>query len=315
MTIAGIVLLLLLLWLPDFLSDSMRAGPFWIPLTGQFLDGSLLPGKLCKAVALLAALFNAGVLYVLGVRHAFFKQSLFLQAFFFLLFLSAFPQARIFSPSWFSVFLLLLSLHNLFLSESDGSNARVFSAAFLATLAGLIYMPAWIMLIGLGIGLTTWRQMKIRPYIIFLSGIILPLAGLLFFRFFVYEDAGVYLNLLYDAILHPTGQFSLRSASSLFLMLVFGYLSARAVWIFLFMDSKLNVFRARVFSIFAWMLALCVLFLLFYSHGAEGFMPLLALPVSVCLSFYFSYGRRFTGRMKAEFVLLLLAIILNQIQI
>jgi hypothetical protein len=308
------LLLLLLLWLPDFWSGSQSAGTFWIPLTGQFTDGNLLSGKLFKGLALFGLLLNAGALYVLGVRHAFFTQSLFSLPFFFMLFLSAFPQVRVFSPAWLSVFLLLLSLHHLFLSENNGGNGHVFTAAFLGTLAGLVYMPAWIMLVGLGLGLVIWHQMKIRPYIIFLSGILLPLAGLLLFRFFVYEDADVYLSLLSDAILQPVGEFPLRSASTLFLLLVFAYLSVRAVWTFLSMDSKLNVFRARVFSIFVWMLILCVLFLLFNARGAEGFMPLLALPVSVCLSFYFAHGR-FTGRMKTEFVLLLLAIIMNQIQV
>ena len=314
LAMAAMILLLLLLWLPDFWFGGMGAGTFWIPLTGQFVDGNLFSGNLYRGLALCGALLNAGILYVLGVRHAFFKHSLFLLPFFFILFLSAFPQARVFSPAWISAFLVLFSLHKLFLSETEGGNTHIFVAAFLGTLAGLIYMPAWVMLIGLGLGLVVWYRLHIRPYVIFLGGILLPLAGLLLFRFFVYEDADVYLSLLYDAVSHPVGQFPLRTANSLFLLLTFGYLCVRTIWAFLSTDSKLNVFRSRVFSVFVWLLLLCVSALLLYARGIDGFLPILALPVSVCLTFYFSYGR-LTGRMKVEFALLLLAIVMNQVQI
>ena len=306
------VAVLLIFWLPDFFGYSRAQLSFWLPVTGQWYDGALFASNGYRLLTIVLSLVNGLALYVFGQRFLALGRSGHLMVWFYLLFIFAYPQARAFSFVFLSTLLAIAGLFALFIStQAKDRVAPLFMAALCTTCAGLLYWPCFIMVAAVAVAAAVLHIFSLRRGLIFLGGILLPLGGLVFYRFIVYEDALILTGALFDMFgqVHP--QLTPGTPAALFLMLVLTYLLLRSIWRMLTLTDGANILRSRALVSIILMLLFCSLTALLYARMIYGFLPLLALPVSACLTCYFS-SEKMNPRMKAEFYVLLLALLINQ---
>lgn len=290
------VVLLTIFWLPDFLGFSRME---------TSMDSRLL--------AMGVAFVNGLVLYALGQRFLPLPRCGYLILWFYLLFVFAPPQTRTFSFAFLSALLSVSGIFALFVfARGKGEIAPLFWAALCTTLAGLFYWPGFIMVVVAAAGTMILRTFSFRRGVIFLGGILLPLGGLIFYRFLVFEDAWIWAEGISDTLRQIEPRLMFGTPVDLFLGGVVAYLLFRSLLRMIRLAKKANALHSRALTTIILMLFLCCLVAVCYAHIIYEFLPLLALPISACMACYFC-SERINRRMKVEFFVLLLALLIYQI--
>ena len=100
--------------------------------------------------------------------------------------------------------------------------------------------------------------------------------------------------------------------AALLLLGVLIYLLIRSLLRIIKLSDGTNALRSRALITIVLMLLFCSATAFLYAHEIYKFLPLLALPVSVCLACYFSCNNMPT-RMRTELYVLLLTLLVNQV--
>ncbi|MCL1974025.1 MAG: hypothetical protein FWG54_04315, partial [Bacteroidetes bacterium] len=202
------VVLLTIFWLPDFFGFGL------VPTSNGY-----------RLLAIGLAIVNGLVLYGLGERFLSYNRSGHLMLWFYLLVVFAYPQARTFSFAFLSALLAEAGLFTLFIAaEGKGRLAPLFLAGLFTTCAGLLYWPGFIMVLVVAAGALVLRIFSLRRGLIFLGGVMLPFGGVLFYRFWVFEDIWVFGEIFSKMIGHTQPGPAPDTPAALFLMGVLVYL-------------------------------------------------------------------------------------------
>ena len=306
------IVFMFLLWYPDFTGHNPTHLSLLLPVTGGYYPGSLFDSHGYRIITVLMAVVNCLSLLLLSLRFLSLGKGNVGLPLFYLLVIFSYPQARLFSTAFPSALFAIMGLYALFQAGEEKSPVTpLFISSFLSGCACLLYLPSLVITGSfLAIALTL-SLLNGRNLFVFLGGVVLTLGGCLFCRYLFFHDLPQFLGTLFENINAIHLQFVPPKPATLFMTLVFLYLIGRAFLQWLRHVYGNQSYKARVLASFMWMFVICGIPLFLYADKVFGYLPLFALPSSILLAYYFS-ADRITRRMKVEFVVLLLSIILNQ---
>ena len=303
------IALLLLLWYPDFAGYNPARLSFLLPCTGTTYDGSLFDSTGYRLLTILMAVVNGLVLLILSLRYLLLGRANVILPLCYLLVIFSFPQARVFSTAYPATLLAILGLFSLFKAgEVKNPMASLFLSAFFVGCACLLFLPSMVIALSFIAIAITLHLFYGRNILVFLGGLILTLGGCLFCRYLFWGEMGI----TYNTMLNLHLKIVPATPAGLFMGIFFFYLFIRAVARWLRRAFGNQTYRNRTLAAFIWMCIICGAPLLLFTDQAFGYLPLFAVPASILLTYYFS-DERLTNRMKVEFIVLLLAIALNQV--
>jgi len=278
-----------------------------------FNEWSLFDVNRYWLVTLFMTLLNGLALRGLSVRYLPFGRVNISIPFFYLFFIFSFPQSRAFTAAFPAALFVIFGLFALYKSgESKSPTAPLFISSLLCGCACLLYLPALAAVVSFAAIAITLHLFQGRNILVFLGGIVLTLGGCLFCRHLFFADLSDFLRIIsYDISDFHLQLFPPRPAT-LFLTLVFLYLFGKSMIRWLHRAYGNQSYKYRVLASFIWMFIVCGAPVFLYANKVFGYLPILAIPASVLLSYYFS-EERITKRMKVEFIVLLLAVALNQV--
>ena len=301
--------LLLLLWYPDFAGYNPASVSFLLPCTGTAYEGSLYDSTGYRLLTIFMAVVNGLVLLILSLRYLSLGRANAILPLCYLLIIFSFPQARAFSSAYPAALLTLLGLFSLFKAgEVKKPMAPLFLSTFFAGCACLLYLPSLVIILSFIAIAITLHLFYGRNILVFWGGIILTLGGCLFSRYLFLGEIEMPYNTTFTLHL----KIAPATPAGLFMAVFFFYLFIRAITRWLRCAFGDQTYRNRTLAAFIWMCIICGAPLLLFTDQAFGYLPLFAVPASILLTYYFS-GERLTNRMKVEFIVLLLAIALNQV--
>ena len=307
------VFILCLLWYPDFAGYNETRLSLWIPCTGAYYIGSQFDSDWYKVLTIGMAAINGFALLGLSIRHLSLGRANRVLPFFYLFVIFSYPQTHAFSFAHPAALCVLLGLYAIFRSgEEKSPMAPLFISSFLCGCACLLFLPSLPALVSFVAIAFVLNLLNGRNLLVLLGGGFTILGGCLFCRYLFYNDLSVFLYIISDGFKQLYFQIAPPTPATLFLTLVFLYLLGKALLRWLHCAYGNQSYKYKVLASFMWMFVICGLPLFIYVDKAYSYLPILAIPASVLLSFYFS-EQRITKRMKIEFIVLLLAATLNQI--
>jgi len=307
------IVFLALLWYPDFAGFRHTHLPFLLPCTGMHYAGSMFDSTGYRLITIVMAIINGLAILILSIRYLSLGRANTILPFCYLLVIFSYPQARTFSASFPAALLVIFGLFALFRSgETKKPFSSIFISSFLVGCAGLLYLPSLVVavsFIAISITLNTFSG---RNMLVFLGGLLLPLGGCLFCRYLFFGDLPDYIGVIYESVRRMQIQIVPPPPATVFMTLVFFYLSLRALAKWLRRAYGNQSYRHRILTSFVWMFVICGIPASLSVHEAYNYLPILSVPVSVLLTYYYS-EERITKRMKVEFIVLMLSVALNQV--
>ena len=313
LTIIYSIVLVGMLWYPDFAGYNPARVSFLLPCAGIMYEGTLFHSIGYRLITLLMAAVNGYALISLGVRYLSLGKASVLSLFFYLLIVFSCPQTRLFSTAFPAALLVILGLFALFESGKTKKPFTIlFTSSFLVGCACLLNLSAWIAVVSfVAIGITL-NRFSGRNIIVFLGGLLLTFCGCLFYRYLFYKDLPLFMQTVANNVHTLQVRLIPPTPATLFMSLTFFYLLGKVLLQWLFYSMGNQSYRYKVFSSILWMLVICTIPISLFSSNLAGFLPIFALPASLLLAYYYS-KERITKQMKVEFLVLLLSIALNQV--
>jgi len=234
-------------------------------------------------------------LLLLGDRFLDYSLNEFALPLLYVVVVSAFPATQWFSGVQLAVLLLIIGLRYLFLVRQKHLGlGELFIAVFCFSCAAFCFPPALLILV-LPIVLFITNISGWRAWIIFIVAATLPFAYLLLYYWVSANDITPALDNL--CLLLPDFHIALPTTTIpqlVFIVIVFfGIIFAFSHGFLQRMGTKAQ--HAYVHLIIALLLLFSVLGIFFYPTYSYQLLPLIALPVSVMLAYYFltpSRGRK-----------------------
>jgi len=307
------IVLMGLLWLPDFLGYNHARLSFLIPCTGTIHEGSLFDSAGYRLITILMAAVNGCALMALSLSFLSLGRASVLLPLFYLLIVFSCPQARLFSTSFPAGLLVVLGLYALF---EPGRAKKPITPLFISSLlvgcACILYLSSWIVVVGfVAIGVILQRFSG-RNIMVFLGGLLLTFGGCLFCRYLFFDDLSVFMETIFNNMPNHHIQFIPHKPTALFMALTFFYLIGKEFVRRLSRSYGNQSYRHKLSSSVAWMAVICGAPLFLFSNDLFGYLPIFAIPASILLASYYS-EERITKRMKIEFAVFILSIALNQV--
>jgi hypothetical protein len=150
-----------------------------------------------------------------------------------------------------------------------------------------------------------------RNVLVFFGGIVLTFGGCLFCRYLFFNDVSDFAGIVYEGFRIVHLQFVPQAPASFFMTLVFLYLIGKSLMRWFRSAYGNQSYKFKVLASFMWMFVICVTPVFIYANRAFAYLPILAIPASILLAYYFS-EERITKQMKVEFIVLLLSVAVNQ---
>lgn len=295
--IAGMVLLLLGLFLTSFIRDFSSAGnpavhahqgmPFYNLIFGAI---HTLPA-LNHIIAMLFMVLISYMLIRINVRDALLEQRTFMPAFFFLLFTCALPEARQVNPALIGSVFYLFCFAILFEVHDKKPDSYAIFAAALFLVAGSLFCLRLIWFVPLiWLSLRTVRQVTLRE--LFYPVLAYLILGLFMFTWYwgVLDDGARFGKVLRENLAF-TGSFVPQHYS---VYLLYGYI------LFLVAVASLHMidhFQTRksyiqnIFQVLFYMFVAGILFYVFVTRFDPSSLVFVAFPVSYLLTNYFHRRR------------------------
>jgi len=307
------IVLLWLLWLPDFMGYNHARFSFLVPCTGTLHEGVFFDSNGYHLITMLMAIINGCALMVMSLRYLSLGRASVLLPLFYLLIVFSSPQARLFSTSFPAALLMVLGLCVLFEpGRAKKPITQLFISSLLIGCASILFWPAWIAVVGFVITCVILQRFSGRNIMVFLGGLLLTIGGTLFCRHLFFEDLPLFMKTISSNIPSLHIRLFPPKPATLFMALVFLYLFGKAFAQRLFRSFGDQTYRHKVSSSIAWMFAICSVPLFLFSNDIFSYLPIFAVPASVLLASYYS-EERITKRMKIEFAVLILSVALNQV--
>jgi hypothetical protein len=302
-----------LLWYPDLAGYTHTRLSFWLPCMGVQYEGGLFDLTGYRLITMVMAVVNGLAMLGLSIRYLSLGRANLILPFFYLFMVFSYPQARAFSASFPAALFIISGLFALFKSgEAKSPIPPLFISAFLSGCACLLYLPALAAVAGFAAIAIALHLFYGRNILVFLGGIVITLGGCMFCRYLFFDDLSDFMGIILDGFHGLHLQIVPPTPATLFMTLVFFYLLGKALMKWLRRAYGNQSYKYRVLASFMWMFIICGAPLFLYVGGVFSYLPIVAVPASVLLAYYFAEERT-TKRMKVEFTVLLLAVALNQV--
>lgn len=285
--------------------------PVWKFIGGLF---SHLPGWL--NFIFLSALISAEAIYfnLIINRHEVLYKNSYLPSLIFALLISATPGLLQFHPAHFINLFILIILDRIFtVFKNEKVTSPLFDSAFLTGLAALLYFPALLLFPVLLIGLRILRPFNFKEWLIILIGFCLPF---FFISVYMFWNRSLipfwtsYTELFPDTrpefdVQHTPPLIWLTIAVGTLLLL--SLLKLRA-------NFSKNIIRTRSYQqIFFMLLLLGSISIGITRHIQIIHFALIALPVSLFISYYYLSAKKRLRLFDLSLWLLIALIVWNQI--
>jgi hypothetical protein len=315
-----IVLLLLAgaFWIPSFLNPNLPGidpNPYLTP--GYKLLTDLLGSNILISVvfAFLIVVIQALLLNYTLIKNELVPKNTLLPAMVYILLMSHSPGLLHLHPVMLSNLFLILILINLFkiYTKEDAYN-EIFNAGFLTAVGSFFYFPLIYFILFIWLTFIVYRLYKWRDWLIPVTGLLTPFIFL--FTYFFWSDE---LYLALDAYSHnfiPPSYVSLFAGFSILDWIIAGIIVLFFLWSFLKLtggiQEKIILIRKRYGTIF-WLLAVCILSYFVSGIRDNSHMAMIAVPVSVYISYGFSHLKR-KFWFELLFAVLVLLIVINNLK-
>ncbi len=257
-----------------------------MPLYELLLKINIHP-LLYKLCGLLILILHGFYLARFNTKFILVKARTNLPALLFIIISSSYIPIQELHPVLFAGLLILIATDFLFVSyKKEILSYKPFEASLLISLASLFYAKAAFYLLIVWIGLAYLRPFLWREWVFTLIGFLLPYLFLFsYYYLWDYNLTERYQAILenftfvheYDYLSYP---YFIFYGFLLFLVLLASFTMIRAF-------QGLKVYVRRFFRFFFWMFILTVvLYFIMFTKSME-LLPILAIPVSMILTFYF----------------------------
>ena len=300
--------LLLGLTVTSYLIPVADRGEEWIPIFSGFFDMSIM-GDSLLAMALLGGLFNVLIVVSLAVINAKSVNNVFnphLTTSFFLLLILLDPQSVWFSCLHPAVLLFVWGQFCFIINQK-------FTSMFLLSCAALFYAPLiWVLPLVWGISIMGAADI-FRVAVKSLGGMLLPPLYLLSFRFMMFGDAGVFVEEYISRAMEFSSPVASVEFTSIFLVICIAAIMLHAVsYIFSTIFSN-SIITGHILKMEFMCLVLGVLlFMLFFGNGNIPVNMIVALPLALIFSYYFTANIN-AASARIELILLCCAAVLQRL--
>jgi len=290
---AGIVLLLLAIFVPSFIDAFGASGPEeLLPFSGMPFY-NLVFGAINKVpvlnhfVAMLIMMLMAYILIRIGVRDQLLQQRSLMPAVFFILFTAALPEARQVSPALIGSLFYLLCFVILFeVQEKKPDTLSIFTASLILVLGSmfslkliwfipLIWVSLWTM------RSVTWREL-FYPVVAYML-----LALLLFTWFWGIKAYGAGFVELLQENMAISGTFEPMHFS---VHILYGFILLLVLIASIYMANRFQTMKTvaqKIYQVMFYMFLAGILYYHFIARLDPASLVYIAIPVTFVLSNYF----------------------------
>jgi hypothetical protein len=313
----SLFLLAVVLWAGAFwrlsepVNDSIAcAGPLYHILM-NFTGG-------IRAVSILLAffllLFEAVLLNLILINNDLVPRNNLVPTLVYILLMSSTPGLLMLHPALVANLFFLITLHMVFKLYSEAeSYPRVFNTGMMLALASLFYLPSAIFLVFVWMTFLVYRLFSWREWLIILIGFLLPYVYLLSVYFFLgriteYTDALVSFLRNFEVFPEFGKLERVTYISSGFIVF---FLAPAVLRLMGEINEKIVATRKRFWAVI-WFLIISVGWLPFSGSFFILHLPVIYLPVTVFLAWYFSAMKK-TRRLDILFTVWVLLIAANNL--
>ena len=290
---AGIILLLIAIFVPSFIDAFGAAGPEeLLPYTGMPFY-NLVFGAIHKVpvvdhlVAMLIIMLIAYTLIRIGVRDQLLQQRSLMPAVFFILFTAALPDARQVSPALISSLFYILCFVILFeVQDKKLDTLSIFAASLILVLGSMFSLKLIWFVPLIWVSLWTMRQVTWRE--LFYPVVAYMLLTLLLFTWYwgVRGNGAGFVELLTENLAF-TGSFEPFHFS---VYLFYGFMLLLVIIASLYMIDRFQTMKTavqKIYQVMFYMFLAGVLFFHFIARFDPTSLVYMAIPVAFVLSNYF----------------------------
>lgn len=315
-TILFIIFLSIILWLHMYINPAENLNlpydRFEMPLY-YGIERLLINHPVWSVVVpFIMLLLNAFLLNWLNASYILLTKTNFMPAIFFIIIVSAYIPLQQLTPVLFASFFFLLALNALFKTyRQDNKWMRIFDAAIFIAIGSMFYIKLAFFLVIIWFALLILRRPSGREFLVSIIGFLIP-----------YAIIGGYLylfqgNLSYQLDLSLIRLFSVNNLAMKdytyllfygFLLLLIIVSSFRFIGEFHTRKVKIRNF----FTLFFWVFVTSVVLLITRRIAYDGFIIMMAIPVSYILSNYY-LNIRFRAWANISLLFLLLFVLIIQL--
>ena len=278
----------------------------------SLLGSNALPSVILAFILLLvqAFLFN----YIL-IKAELVPKNTLIPAMVFIILLSHSSSLLHLHPALIASLFLIIILYNIFgvYTEAD-AYTKIFNSGFLIAIASFFYFPVFYFIFFIWLSFIVFRLYKWRDWLIPFTGLLTPYIFL--FTYFLWSDQLILALDTYNSYYSSFAYYPLYNEFSIFEWAITSLIILFFLWSFLWLlkdvQEKAITIRKRYWTIF-WLLLVTLVTYMGSGSLAKSHLAIIALPVSIFITFGLSYVKR-----KFWFELLLgllaLLIIINNLK-
>jgi hypothetical protein len=286
-----------MLWLNAFIHPALpdiNPNPYLMP--GYVLVINLLGNNalLSVIVAFVLVLSQAFLLNYVLIKNELLPKNTLLPAMVYIILLSHSRSLLYLHPLLISNLFLIFIMYNLFkVYDKEEAYAEIFYSGFLAAVASFFYFPVFYFILFIWLTFIVYRLYKWRDWLIPITGLLTPYIFL--FTYFFWNDelfqaldayVGYYTTIAFIPIYGGFSIFEWIIASTVALFFLWSFVKLTGN-----VQEKTILIRKRFGTIF-WLLFVCLLTYLGSGTLANSHLAMIAIPLSVYISYGFSYIKR-----------------------
>ena len=305
---SAIIVVGVLSWLASFINPHAANGfeNYQMPLYS--LVAYYIPAHtlLSKLLAFSIVIVNGIFLVQLNTRFILIKNRTYLPALFYILVCSGINVLQGMTPPVFASFFIILATSNLFASVELNTLDRLFKSSFFVAIAGLFYLPSFVVLFLLFLGIVILNIRGVRPWFAAIAGFATPLFFTFFYFYFFADSPSVLFTLFANSFnfnpLHTLASLGIAYyafAGFLILLALIG-----VVFLMRAMTIQKIIIR-KYYSVLLWLLFGVLAVMISSKATSVEAIFMLAIPLSFILSFFFNFLR---NRFWSEFLFLLFVV-------
>lgn len=267
---------------------------------------------LSALIAYLLLFIEAILINNLCYNHKLINKASLLPGLLFIIFSSYHPSTLFINSALISSLFVILTIEGLFsIYGEEQKYAKVFNIGFYASIAGLLYKPALLLIVFIFISLVVFKIFNFRVWVIYITGFIIPL--LFSFTYYFYTEQ--FIIKINDYIhIYSLKSFVLKGFNLYFKLFAIPV-------IFIFFLSIISIFGRnrdkqlkvrRIYLALFWLVLVLLSQLFYNSLITEAYLCLIFIPLSIVCSNYLIFLRK---NIHSEILLYTLIIAILSIKI
>lgn len=302
----------LVLWIPGFFLEQnivfQNSMPLYEVLARPFVGIPFL-------TTILAFILIVGEAFLLNYivnENEVLSSPSFLPALFYIVYMSNSAEKLMLHPLLFANFFMLLAINKLVSSyRKNTAFSQAFDAGLLFSVATLFYLPSFVFLPLLGIGLFIFRPFNWREWLISFLGVLVPFTFVLTYYF--WYDSLDYL--LFDKIFYTLfkDQPKLEYPSSFYFMLGLGwFIVALSIGKLFSRLTGVSQKTKKGILFFIWFFVLGIVSVIIAPEISTKYLSFLAISTAVfCSNYFLRIKKQWWG--ESLFILWLVTIFINHL--